>query len=89
MFLTRLKAGAVVLLASCTMASLTTLATERAQADRDDGRTVAALAAVASDSPGPHRTRPRPPRQGRRSRRRPGVTAASRARAAYSRRTAS
>jgi RNA polymerase sigma factor (sigma-70 family) len=43
MFLTKLKAGAVVLLASCTMASLTTLATER----------VAALAAVASASPGP------------------------------------
>jgi hypothetical protein len=37
MSLTRLKAGAVVLLASCTMASLTTLATERAQAGRDDG----------------------------------------------------
>ena len=53
MFLTKLKAGAVVLLASCTMASLTTLATERAQADRDDGRPVAALAAVASASPGP------------------------------------
>ena len=53
MFLTRLKAGAVVLLASCTMASLTTLATERAQADRDDGRPVAALAAVASAIPRP------------------------------------
>ena len=36
MFPTRLKAGAVVLLASCTMASLTTLANERAQAGRDD-----------------------------------------------------
>ncbi|HEX3447403.1 MAG TPA: efflux RND transporter permease subunit, partial [Isosphaeraceae bacterium] len=53
MFLTRLKAGAVVLLASCTMASLTTLATERAQAGRDDGRPVAASAAVGSASPGP------------------------------------
>ncbi len=53
MFLTRLKAGAVVLLASCTMASLTTLAIERAQADRDDGRPVAALAAVVSASPAP------------------------------------
>ena len=53
MFLTKLKAGAVVLLASCTMASLTTLATERAQADRDDGRPVAASAAVASASPAP------------------------------------
>ncbi len=51
MFLTRLNAGAVVLLASLTMASLTTLATEWAQADRDDGRPVAALAAVASGDP--------------------------------------
>jgi multidrug efflux pump subunit AcrB len=53
MFLTKLKAGAVVLLASCTIASPTTLATERAQADRDDGRPVAASAAVAVVSPGP------------------------------------
>ncbi len=53
MFLTRLTAGAVVLLASCTMASLTTLATERAQADRDDGRSIDALAAASSASPAP------------------------------------
>jgi AcrB/AcrD/AcrF family len=53
MFLTKLKAGAVVLLASCTMASLTTLATERAQAGRDDGRPIAAIAALASASPVP------------------------------------
>jgi RNA polymerase sigma factor (sigma-70 family) len=53
MFLTKLKAGAIVLLASCTMASLTALATDRAQADRDNGRPVAALAAVASARPGP------------------------------------
>jgi hypothetical protein len=53
MFLTKLETGAVVLLASCTVASLTTLATERARADRVDGRPVAALAAVASASPGP------------------------------------
>src|SRR5262245_30966198 len=52
MFLTRLKAGAVVLLASCTMASQTTLATERAQAGRDDGGPIAALAAVASGDTG-------------------------------------
>jgi multidrug efflux pump subunit AcrB len=52
MFLTRLKAGAVVLLASCTIASLTTLATERAQAGRDDGHPIAATAAVASGDPG-------------------------------------
>ena len=64
MFLTRLKAGAVVLLASCTMASLTTLATERAQADRDEGRPVAALAAVARP--------PRPPQD-------PAADAATRA----------
>jgi hypothetical protein len=50
-----LKAGAVVLLALCTMASLTTLATERAQAGRDDGGPIAALAAVANGHPGfPH-----------------------------------
>jgi RNA polymerase sigma factor (sigma-70 family) len=53
MFLTKLKVGAVVLLASCTMASLTTLATERTQADRGNGRPVAALAVVASASLGP------------------------------------
>ena len=53
MFLTKSKAGAVVLLASCTMASPTTLSIARAQADRDNGRPVAALAAVASASPGP------------------------------------
>ena len=52
MFLTRLKAGAVVLLASCTMASLTTLATERPQAGRDDGGPIAALDAVAGGDPG-------------------------------------
>src|SRR5262249_22965900 len=52
MFRTRLKAGAVVLLATCTMASLTTLATDRAQAGRDDGGPIAALAAVASGDPG-------------------------------------
>ena len=46
MFLTRLMAGAIVLLASCTMASLTTLATERPQAGRDGGGLIAALAAV-------------------------------------------
>jgi|GEM_PF-5878813 len=53
MILNRLKAGAVVLLTSCTMASLTILATELAQANRDDGGPVAALAAVASGDPGP------------------------------------
>jgi multidrug efflux pump subunit AcrB len=50
MFLTRLRAGAIVLLASCTMASLTTLATERAQSDRDNGRPVVA---VVSGDPAP------------------------------------
>ena len=38
MFLTKLKAGAVALLALCTMASLAALATARAQADRDHRR---------------------------------------------------
>jgi multidrug efflux pump subunit AcrB len=38
MFLSKLKAGAVVLMASCTMAILTGLATERPQAGRDNGR---------------------------------------------------
>ena len=50
MSLTKLQAGAVVLLASCTLASLTTLATERAQADREDGRPGAASATIASAS---------------------------------------
>ncbi len=49
MFLTRLKAGAVVLLASCTMASLTTLATEPAQAGLGNRRP----ATVTSHSPAP------------------------------------
>ncbi len=53
MFLTKLKAGAVALLALCTMASLTALAIARAQADRDNRRPVAAVAAVASASPQP------------------------------------
>ncbi len=55
MFLTKLKAGAVALLALCTMASLTALAIARAQADRDHRRPVAAVAAVASASPRPPR----------------------------------
>lgn len=53
MFLTRLKAGAVVLLASCTMASLTTLATERVQAGRDDGGPIAAASGDPGSPPGP------------------------------------
>ena len=52
MFVAKLKTCAVVLLASSSMASLTTLATERAQADRDDGRPVAVSAAVGAVSPG-------------------------------------
>lgn len=53
MFLIRLKAGAVVLLASCTMASPTILSTARALAGRDDRGPVAALAVVADGDPGP------------------------------------
>ncbi len=55
MFLTRLKAGAVALLALCTMASLTARPIARAQADGDNRRRVAAVAAVASASPQPPR----------------------------------
>ena len=51
MFLTKLKAGAVALLALCTMASLAALATAGAQADRDNRRSVAAVAAVPTASP--------------------------------------
>ena len=59
MFLTKLKAGAVALLALCTMASLTALSIARAQADRDNRRPVAAVAAVAECQP------PTPSRPGR------------------------
>jgi hypothetical protein len=52
MFLTRSNAGAVVLLASCTMASLATRATERAQARRDDRCRIVALADLAGGDPG-------------------------------------
>jgi RNA polymerase sigma factor (sigma-70 family) len=55
MFLTKLKVGAVSLLAICTMAGLAALAIAQSQADRDNRRPVAAAAAVAS-------ARPRPPR---------------------------
>ena len=58
MFLAKLRAGAVALLALCTMASLTVRAIARAQADRENRRPVAAVARVASASP-------RPPRPGR------------------------
>jgi RNA polymerase sigma factor (sigma-70 family) len=50
MFLTKLKAGAVALLAFCTMASPTALAVARAQAIQDIGRPFRAVAAVASAS---------------------------------------
>jgi RNA polymerase sigma factor (sigma-70 family) len=55
MFLTRLKAGAVALVALCTVASPTALSVARAQADRDNRRPVAAVAAVASASSQPPR----------------------------------
>ncbi len=55
MFLTKLKAGAVALLALSTMASLAALATAQVQADRDNRRSVAAAAAVPIASPLPPR----------------------------------
>jgi RNA polymerase sigma factor (sigma-70 family) len=55
MFLTKLKAGAVALLALCMMARLTALAAAWAQADRGHRRPVATVAAVASSSPQPPR----------------------------------
>jgi RNA polymerase sigma factor (sigma-70 family) len=55
MFLSKLKAGAIAVLALCTMASPTALAIARAQTDRDNRRPVAAVAAVASASPQPQR----------------------------------
>ena len=48
MFLTKLKAGAVALLALCTMAWPTALSIARAQADQDNRRPIAAVSAVAS-----------------------------------------
>jgi RNA polymerase sigma factor (sigma-70 family) len=51
MFLTKLKVGAVALLALFTMASMAALATARAQANRDNRRSVAALAPAPSESP--------------------------------------
>jgi multidrug efflux pump subunit AcrB len=53
MFLIKSKAGAVALVALCTMASPTALSIARALAHRDNGHQVAALAAIASASPGP------------------------------------
>jgi multidrug efflux pump subunit AcrB len=50
---TQSKAGAVAVVALCTMAGLTTLTTARAQVDRDAGRPIAALAAIAIASPAP------------------------------------
>jgi RNA polymerase sigma factor (sigma-70 family) len=55
MFLTKLKAGAVALLALCTMASPTALAIARAQADQRNRRPVVAVAGVASASSQPPR----------------------------------
>jgi multidrug efflux pump subunit AcrB len=51
MFLTRLKTDAVVLLASCAIAGLATLATKRAQDHQDDGRPFVGLAAAAGGDP--------------------------------------
>jgi RNA polymerase sigma factor (sigma-70 family) len=55
MFLTKLQAGAVALLALCTVAGLTALASARAQDDRDHRPAVAAVAVVANADPRPPR----------------------------------
>ncbi len=52
MFLTKLKAGAVALLALCTMASLVAAAAAQVQADRDNRRSVAAVTTVPTAIPG-------------------------------------